>query len=101
VLLLTAIGAAALGAMLFARPFAALVLAVAPGGMTEMTIISYALGIETAFVVTSQVCRSFFVLTLAPILFRLLRIAPAPTAPPALPAKERPKLAAPDDPKPD
>ncbi len=101
VLLLTAIGAAALGAMLFARPFAALVLAVAPGGMAEMTIISYALGIETAFVVTSQVCRSFFVLTFAPILFRLLGIRAAPAATPTLPAQGRPKLGPPDDPKPD
>jgi membrane AbrB-like protein len=71
-LLLMAIATAALGALLFARPVAALVLAVAPGGMTEMTIISYALGIETAFVVTSQLCRIFFVLTFAPLLFRLL-----------------------------
>jgi uncharacterized protein len=100
VLLLTAVGAAALGAMLFARPFAALVLAVAPGGMAEMTIISYALGIETAFVVTSQVCRSFFVLTMAPLLFRLFGITAAP-ATPALPAKNRPQLGPPDDPKPD
>jgi membrane AbrB-like protein len=98
VLLLTAIGAAALGAMLFARPFAALVLAVAPGGMAEMTIISYALGIETAFVVTSQVCRSFLVLTMAPILFRLFGIKPAP---PAVPSKGRSKLGPPDPPKPD
>jgi uncharacterized protein len=74
-LLLTAIASAALGALLFGRPFAALVLAVAPGGMTEMTIMSYALGIETAFVVTSQLCRIFFVLTIAPILFRLLSTA--------------------------
>jgi hypothetical protein len=97
VLLATAVGAAALGAMLFARPFAALVLAVAPGGMVEMTIISYALGIETAFVVTSQICRSFFVLTFAPLLFRLLGIKPA-MSPPSLPAKDRPKLGRPDDP---
>jgi uncharacterized protein len=98
VLLATAIGAAALGAMLFERPFAALVLAVAPGGMAEMTIISYALGIETAFVVTSQICRSFFVLTLAPLFFRLLGVAPAK---PAVPAKDQPKLSGPDQPRPD
>ena len=85
VLLATTVGAAALGATLFARPFAALLLALAPGGMTEMTIISYALGIETAFVVTSQVFRSFFVLTCAPLLFRPLGIAPTPPAKPAVP----------------
>jgi uncharacterized protein len=103
VLLATAVGAAALGAMLFARPFAALVLAVAPGGMVEMTIISYALGIETAFVVTSQICRSFFVLTFAPLLFRLLGIAPPGPATPAVPAptKGKGKSTGPDDRKPD
>jgi uncharacterized membrane protein AbrB (regulator of aidB expression) len=37
-----------------------------------MTSMSYALGIETAFVVTSQLCRIFFVLAFAPLLFRLL-----------------------------
>lgn len=99
VLLATTIGAAALGATLFARPFAALVLALAPGGMAEMTIISYALAIETAFVVTAQVCRIFLVITIAPIVFRWTGIAPA-AAPPALPdgAKDRQKLGTPDDP---
>jgi uncharacterized membrane protein AbrB (regulator of aidB expression) len=98
VLLATAMGAAGIGAMIFARPFAALMLAVAPGGMAEMTIISYALGIETAFVVTSQVCRSFFVLTMAPLLFRVLGVAPAT---PAVPAKGTPKVRGPDEPKAD
>jgi membrane AbrB-like protein len=101
VLLATAMGAAEVGALLFERPFAALMLALAPGGMAEMMIISYALAIETAFVVTCQLCRSFMVVTFAPIFFRLFGITPATTATPALPAKDRPKLGAPDDPKPD
>jgi uncharacterized protein len=101
VLLATAIGAAALGAVLFEKPFAALMLAVAPGGIAEMTIISYAIGIETAFVITSQICRSFFVLTVAPVLFQLLGIKPAPPAGPALPAKGRPGQGGPDDSKSD
>ena len=42
-----------------------------PGGLAEMTIISYALGIEIAFVVTIHVVRSFSVLAFAPGLFRL------------------------------
>jgi membrane AbrB-like protein len=96
VLLATAMAAAALGATIFARPFAALVLAVAPGGMAEMTIISYALGIETAFVVTSQICRSFFVLTLAPLFFRLLGVAPAT---PAVATKGTPQVRGLDNPK--
>jgi membrane AbrB-like protein len=104
VLLATAVGAAEVGALLFARPFAALMLALAPGGMAEMMIISYALAIETAFVVTCQLCRSFMVVTFAPIFFRLLGIAPAaPAAPatPAVPAKDRRKLRPPDNPRPD
>jgi len=101
VLLATAVAAAEAGALLFERPFAALVLALAPGGMAEMMIISYALGIETAFVVTCQLCRSFMVVSFAPIFFRLFGIAPATSAPPALPANDRPKLGPPDDPKPD
>jgi membrane AbrB-like protein len=99
VLLATAMGAAALGAMVFSRPFAALVLAAAPGGMAEMTIISYALGIETAFVVTAQICRSFLVLTVTPVMFRLLGIAPPTPAVPAPAANEPEKLPGPDDPK--
>jgi len=99
-LLLTAIAAAGVGVALFGRPFPAMILAVAPGGMTEMTIMSYALGIETAFVVTSQLCRIFFVITIAPVLFRLLKIAPATPATPALP-HGKPTSRAPNDPKPD
>jgi hypothetical protein len=101
VLLATAVAAAEAGALLFDRPFAALMLSLAPGGMAEMMIISYALGIETAFVVTCQLCRSFMVVTFAPIFFRLFGIAPATSAPPALPGKDRPKLGGPDEPRPD
>jgi membrane AbrB-like protein len=102
-LLLTAVGAAGIGVWLFGRPFAAMVLAVAPGGMTEMTIMSYALGIETAFVVTSQLCRIFFVITIAPVLFRLFRIAPSARVTPALPdaTQTPPKLSSPDEPRSD
>ena len=76
VLLSTAAGIAWLGSMFFDRPFAALVLATAPGGMAEMTLISYALGIETAFVITCQVCRSGFVVLFGPLLFKLFGITP-------------------------
>lgn len=74
-LLVAAFAVAAVGAHIFGRPFAALVLAVAPGGMVEMTVISYALGIETAFVVTCQVCRSAFVVVFAPLFCRLFGVA--------------------------
>jgi uncharacterized protein len=73
-LLLMAIATAGFGTLLFCRPFAALVLAVAPGGMTEMTIMSYALGIETAFVVTSHLP------TLPHLLHADLRAAPVSPA---------------------
>jgi membrane AbrB-like protein len=108
VLLLTTVGAAAVGAVLFARPFAALVLALAPAGMAEMTIMAYALGIETAFVVTSQLCRVFFVLTFAPMFFRIFGIAPATPVTPSLPDPAKGgralggrALGGPDDPRPD
>lgn len=71
VLLATATAAASLGSWLFHRPFSALLLSLSPGGLPEMTIISYALGIEVAFVVTCQVVRSFSVLAFGPSVFRL------------------------------
>lgn len=96
VLLATAVGAAAAGVLLFERPLAALMLALAPGGMAEMMIISYALGIETAFVVTCQLCRSFMVVTFAPMFFRLFGMAPTAAAVPAPTSNPR-KLGGPDD----
>jgi membrane AbrB-like protein len=69
VLLATAALCAALAAQIFGRPFGALLLALSPGGLPEMTIISYALGLEVAFVVTCQVVRSFSSSALAPVLF--------------------------------
>jgi membrane AbrB-like protein len=71
VLLATAAAAAALGSYLFHRPYGALLLSLSPGGLAEMTIISYALGIEVAFIVTCHVVRSFSVMAFAPSLFRL------------------------------
>lgn len=49
-----------------------LLLAVAPGGMVEMTAVVYALGIEVALAITCQVVRIFTVLTAAPLISRLL-----------------------------
>ncbi len=46
-------------------------LALAPGGMIEMTILTYSIGIEVAFVVTSQISRILFVMGLVPVLFNL------------------------------
>ncbi len=72
----TAVLAARMGAVLFDRPFSALLLSMAPGGMAEIIFISFALGIETAFVVTCQVCRSGFVLMFAPLFAQAFKVAP-------------------------
>lgn len=73
---LALLGAAAAGAWLAAQlfdiPRTSLLLALAPGGTSEMIIITYALGAEVAFVAVCQVSRIFIVLTVAPMLFRLL-----------------------------
>ena len=50
--------------------FAGLLLALAPGGMVEMALITYALSIDVAFVVTCQVLRNFSTLLIAPALYR-------------------------------
>ncbi|MGI0489987.1 AbrB family transcriptional regulator [Pantanalinema rosaneae CENA516] len=48
---------ATLGPPLLGQPTGALLLAFAPGGTAEMTILSIAIGIEVAFVITCQVSR--------------------------------------------
>ena len=53
-------------------PFAALLLAFAPGGLAEMSLISLSLGIDAAFVSTHQVVRIFFIVALFPLAFRFL-----------------------------
>lgn len=50
----------------------ALVLAFAPGGFAEMTILAYAIGIEVAFVVSCHVFRAVSVLLVAPTAAQLL-----------------------------
>lgn len=70
IVLAAATGMAALGAYLFDVSYPGLLLALAPAGMPEMTIISYALGVETALVVTCQIFRLMLILTLAPLAFR-------------------------------
>ena len=53
-------------------PVAALVLAFAPGGLAEMTLIALALGVDPAFVSTHHVVRIFLVVILAPMAFKLI-----------------------------
>ncbi|MCG6121580.1 MAG: AbrB family transcriptional regulator [Microvirga sp.] len=68
--------AAWLSTVVFGTPAAVALLSLAPGGIAEMAIVTYALGIDVAFIVTCQVARMFFLLTLSPAI--ATRIARAP-----------------------
>jgi len=57
------------------QPLVALVLAFSPGGIVEVTVMAYAIGLHVAFIVTTQICRTTLVLLITPGLFRLARIA--------------------------
>lgn len=48
-------------------------LALAPGGLTEMGLIAMAIGADVAFVALHHVARILFVIMVAPLAFRLLR----------------------------
>jgi membrane AbrB-like protein len=66
------------GAALTLHPIAgasilALVLAYAPGGLAEMSLIALSLGIDAAFVSSHHVVRIVMVVLLAPFFFRMLR----------------------------
>jgi len=52
------------------------VLAYAPGGLAEMSLIALALHADVAFVSSHHVVRILLIVTLAPLTFRLLRPAP-------------------------
>jgi membrane AbrB-like protein len=54
-------------------PFAGLWLAFAPGGLAEMTLISLAMGIDTAFVSTHHLVRMMFLVFAGPMVFALIR----------------------------
>lgn len=59
-------------ALMFTRSFEAMLLALAPGGMVEMTTITFALGIDVAFVISCQVSRIILVVILVPLGYRLI-----------------------------
>lgn len=52
-------------------------LALAPGGLTEMGLIALAINADVAFVTLHHVVRILFVIVLAPVAFRLLRARPS------------------------
>jgi len=67
--------AAILGGLLYAVtdiPLSALLLAYAPGGLAEMSLVAIALGLDAAFVATHHVVRIAIVVTLAPTFFRIV-----------------------------
>ena len=53
-------------------PYAELLLAYAPGGITEMCLVAYVLGFDVTFVATHHVVRFVFVIIVAPLTARLL-----------------------------
>lgn len=58
-------------------PVPALILAYAPGGLAEMSLVALALGVDPAFVSTHHIVRIVLIVILAPAAFTLLRrIAP-------------------------
>jgi membrane AbrB-like protein len=75
-MLLLAIAFAAAVAPYTGQSFAALVLAYAPGGFAEMSLVALALSLDAAFVASHHLIRIMFVITLAPLLFRRTRGAP-------------------------
>jgi membrane AbrB-like protein len=62
--------AASVSSWILGRPFIAMFLSLAPGGVVEMAVITFALGIEVAFVVTCQVSRILIILVLMPLGYR-------------------------------
>lgn len=72
-MLLLTVGAALLLHPIVGVSITALVLAFAPGGLAEMSLIALSLGIDSAFVSTHHMARIIMVVLLAPLFFRALR----------------------------
>ena len=72
-LMLVLTAALALGAeALVGADFFVMVLALAPGGLAEMSLIALALGADTVFVSTMHIVRIALIITCAPFAYRLL-----------------------------
>ncbi len=72
IMLMAALAAAVLCSMFVDASVPALLLAFASGGIAEMTIVAFAMGIEVAFVICCHVFRSIFLVVGAPALYRKL-----------------------------
>jgi hypothetical protein len=57
-------------------PFSSTLLAFAPGGLAEMSLIALTLGIDAAYVSSHHVVRIFLIVVAAPLVFRLLGSRP-------------------------
>jgi hypothetical protein len=80
-MLVTAMVAAVVIERLTGLPFQALVLALAPGGLAEMSLISLTMGIDTAFVSTHHLVRICLLVVVAPMIFRMMiKVKKAPPA---------------------
>lgn len=69
-LLAASAGIAFLVSSLGGRGFAPLMLGVAPGGLSEMAVITVAIGVEVAFVTMCHVARLFLIIGIAPLVAR-------------------------------
>ena len=72
-LLTITIGFAVLLNALTGQPVSALILAFAPGGLAEMSLIALALAMDAAFVATHHIVRIFLIVVIAPTAFRWMR----------------------------
>jgi membrane AbrB-like protein len=82
ILLLTAVSGGMILQQVTDIPWHVLVLAFAPGGLAEMSLVALAIGSDVAFVATHHICRIAMVVILAPSAFRLFnRIWIAPQNP--------------------
>ena len=61
-------------------PYNAVLLALAPGGLPEMTLIALSLHIDLALVVTHHLVRVLFINLAVPVLYRMLYGKPEPSA---------------------
>ncbi|UUX50548.1 AbrB family transcriptional regulator [Nisaea acidiphila] len=75
ILLSTAVAAGFLLQDLVGLPWYVLVLAYAPGGLAEMSMVALGIGQDVAFVATHHLFRIAFIVVLAPLAFRLIRKA--------------------------
>ena len=54
-------------------PMHAMLLALSPGGLVEMSLIALALNVDTAFIATMHMVRILLIVTLAPAFFRMMK----------------------------